>query len=59
MAAVREAEAEAIARALSVTGGNKLKAANLLGVSYKTLLSKVKEYKLSAQSEGAQASKET
>ena len=45
-AAVREAEADAIARALAATGGNKARAAELLGVSYKTLLSKVKEYAL-------------
>jgi DNA-binding NtrC family response regulator len=47
-AAVQEAESEAIARALTITGGNKAQAAELLGVSYKTLLSKVKEYRLSA-----------
>jgi DNA-binding NtrC family response regulator len=45
-AAVREAEADAITRALSATGGNKARAAELLGVSYKTFLSKVKEYAL-------------
>jgi DNA-binding NtrC family response regulator len=42
--AVRKAEVEAIERALHVTGGNKSKAADILGVSYKTLLNKVKEY---------------
>lgn len=45
-AAVKQAEGEAIARALSLTDGNKSKAAELLGVSYKTLLLKVKEYNL-------------
>ena len=45
-AAVRQAEGEAIARALNLTDGNKSKAAELLGVSYKTLLLKVREYNL-------------
>lgn len=45
-AAVRQAEGEAIARALAMTKGNKAQAAELLGVSYKTLLSKVKDYNL-------------
>jgi DNA-binding NtrC family response regulator len=44
--AVQQAEIEAIARALRITNGNKSKAAQLLGVSYKTLLHKVREYKL-------------
>ena len=44
--AVRKAEVEAIERALHVTGGNKSKAADILGVSYKTLLNKVKEYNI-------------
>lgn len=43
-AAARKAEVEAIERALRITGGNKSKAAEFLGVSYKTLLNKVKEY---------------
>jgi transcriptional regulator with PAS, ATPase and Fis domain len=46
--AVQRAEVEAIQRALALTGGNKSKAAELLQVSYKTLLNKVKEYRLSA-----------
>jgi two-component system response regulator AtoC len=45
-AATREAEVGAITRALGVTGGNKMQAAELLGVSYKTLLTKVKDYSL-------------
>jgi DNA-binding NtrC family response regulator len=44
--AVRQAEVEAIERALHITGGNKSKAAEILGVSYKTLLNKVKEYSI-------------
>jgi transcriptional regulator with PAS, ATPase and Fis domain len=44
--AVRKAEVEAIERALHVTGGNKSKAADLLGVSYKTLLNKVRDYSI-------------
>ena len=43
-----KAEAEAIKRVLAQTGGNKSKAARILGISYKTLLSKVKEYNLQA-----------
>ena len=46
--AVRKAEVEAIERALHVTAGNKSKAADILGVSYKTLLNKVKEYNISS-----------
>jgi transcriptional regulator with PAS, ATPase and Fis domain len=42
--AQRAAEAEHIRQALARTGGNKSKAAELLGVSYKTLLSKLKDY---------------
>lgn len=44
--AVRSAEIEAISKVLSKTLWNKSKAAQLLGVSYKTLLHKVKEYGL-------------
>lgn len=46
--AVRKAEVEAIERALHVTGGNKSKAADILGVSYKTLLNKVKDYNIAS-----------
>ncbi|MEZ4753030.1 MAG: sigma-54 dependent transcriptional regulator [Bdellovibrionota bacterium] len=42
--AARKAEYSAILKALDHTEGNKTKAAKLLGVSYKTLLNKVKEY---------------
>ncbi len=55
--AVRQAEGEAIVRALALTDGNKAKAAELLGVSYKTLLSKVREYHLGeADEESAERS---
>ena len=44
--AVRNAEVEAILRVMQQTRGNKSKAAKILGVSYKTLLNKFKEYEL-------------
>lgn len=42
--ALRLAESERIRRALRETKGNKSRAAELLDVSYKTLLTKIKEY---------------
>ncbi len=44
--AVRKAEMEAISRVLAEFRGNKSKAAKALGISYKTLLNKVKDYAL-------------
>lgn len=44
--AVRKVESEFIQKVLLKTRGNKSKAAQLLGISYKTLLTKVKEYHL-------------
>ncbi|MEJ2181951.1 MAG: sigma-54 dependent transcriptional regulator [Nitrospirota bacterium] len=42
--ALRQAETGHIRRALQESGGNKSKAAQSLGVSYKTLLTKIKDY---------------
>jgi DNA-binding NtrC family response regulator len=47
-AAARQAEITAILNALRATSGNKSRAASLLGVSYKTLLNKVRDYGLGA-----------
>lgn len=47
--AVEQAETGAIRRVLAQCKGNKSKAAKILGVSYKTLLNKIKEYEISAQ----------
>ena len=45
-AAVRAVESRMIERVLRETGGNKSKAAEILQVSYKTLLTKIKDYGL-------------
>lgn len=44
--AARGAEIDLIRRTLGVTSGNKSKAARHLGVSYKTLLNKIKDYQI-------------
>ena len=44
--AVRRAETDTIRKALERTMGNKSRAASMLGVSYKTLLSKVRDYEI-------------
>ena len=44
--AVRQVEGRKIAEALRASGGNKTRAAESLGVSYKTLLTKIKDYEL-------------
>jgi DNA-binding NtrC family response regulator len=46
-AALRAAETDRIRRALRGTGGNKTRAAEVLKVSYKTLLTKIKDYGIS------------
>jgi len=43
---LREVEAELIQRTLAETGGNRTKAANMLGITRQTLLNKIKEYGL-------------
>lgn len=45
--ATREAEKEVIKKALIITKGNKSRAARLLEVDYKTLLTKIKDYNIS------------
>lgn len=44
--AVRDAEMESITKAFELSGGNKKKMAGLLQIDYKTLLKKMKEYKV-------------
>ncbi len=44
--AVRDVERKAIEQALKVAGGNKTKAASILQIDYKTLLTKIREYGL-------------
>ncbi|HKP35481.1 MAG TPA: helix-turn-helix domain-containing protein, partial [Pyrinomonadaceae bacterium] len=44
--AVQAVERKKIAETLAQQEGNKTRAAEVLGVSYKTLLSKIKEYNL-------------
>lgn len=46
--ALRKAETQRISEALRETKGNKTKAAEILQVSYKTLLTKIKEYGIEA-----------
>ncbi|MEN6614935.1 MAG: helix-turn-helix domain-containing protein [Syntrophorhabdus sp.] len=46
MVATRDAETESIRRALAITKGNKSRAAKILEVDYKTLLTKIKEYRI-------------
>ena len=47
--AAKRAEVDLITRTLNQTMGNKTKAAQILGVSYKTLLNKVKEYNIEVE----------
>jgi len=48
--AARDAEVDLIMKTLRRTAGNKSKAAKALGVSYKTLLNKIKDYQISTDS---------
>ncbi len=50
-AAMRIAESRRIKQVLKQTGGNKSRAAEILQVSYKTLLTKIKDYQLEEKSE--------
>jgi DNA-binding NtrC family response regulator len=50
-AATRIAESRRIRQALKQTGGNKSRAAEVLQVSYKTLLTKIKDYQLDDKTE--------
>ena len=43
---IREVELEHLKRALAYTAGNRRRAAKLLGISYKTLLTKLRKYGL-------------
>ncbi len=51
-AATRIAESRRIRQVLKQTGGNKSRAAEILDVSYKTLLTKIRDYQLEEKSEG-------
>jgi DNA-binding NtrC family response regulator len=51
-AATRIAESRRIRQVLKQTGGNKSRAAEVLQVSYKTLLTKIKDYQLEEKGEG-------
>jgi DNA-binding NtrC family response regulator len=51
-AATRIAESRRIRKALKQTGGNKTRAAEILQVSYKTLLTKIKDYQFEEKGEG-------
>ncbi len=50
-AAIRVAESRRIRQVLKQTGGNKSRAAEILQVSYKTLLTKIKDYRLEEKEE--------
>lgn len=57
--AAREAEIALIEKVLGETKGNKTKAAQKLGVSYKTLLNKIRDYGLEAREAAVQAQDRT
>ena len=43
---IKEVEAELIQRTLEETGGNRSRAASMLGITRQTLLNKIREYGL-------------
>jgi DNA-binding NtrC family response regulator len=45
-AALKIAESRRIRKALHDTGGNRSRAAELLKISYKTMLTKIRDYKI-------------
>jgi len=47
-----EAEANAISRALELVGWNRRRAAELLRISYRGLLYKIRQYNITARSQG-------
>lgn len=47
--AVRDVEKRAIKQVLEATNGNKTKAASILQIDYKTLLTKIKEYSITLE----------
>jgi two-component system nitrogen regulation response regulator GlnG len=51
-------EREVLSEILKYTGGNKAKAARILKVDYKTLHTKVKEYKISITGDGHDKTKQ-
>lgn len=51
--AVRDVEEKAVRQVLELTNGNKSKAASMLQVDYKTLLTKIKEYAINNSSPAA------
>ncbi|MCL4491167.1 MAG: sigma-54-dependent Fis family transcriptional regulator, partial [Nitrospirae bacterium] len=52
--AVRDVETKVIKQALEFTKGNKSKAASILQIDYKTLLTKIKEYGINSEGRNPQ-----
>ena len=55
---IAEMEKQAIKAALQQTGGNRTKAADLLGISIRTLRNKLQEYRAEGDLVGAEADEE-